>query len=78
MPEKDFFRYYASHGAIITGGSYVNGNYSIMATGGEAKGGSGEMIIYQAPDKSNQIEVRMEGGTIWLTQKQMEIGRAHV
>lgn len=33
----------------------------------------GEIIIYQASDKSNQIEVRMEGETIWLTIDQMAI-----
>jgi len=33
----------------------------------------GEIVIYQAPDNPNQIEVRMEGDTIWLTQKQMSL-----
>jgi hypothetical protein len=31
----------------------------------------GEIVIYQAPDNPNQIEVRMDGDTIWLTIDQM-------
>lgn len=31
----------------------------------------GEIIIYQAPDKQVQLEVKLELETVWLTQKQM-------
>jgi hypothetical protein len=31
----------------------------------------GEIVIYQAPDNPNQVEVRIERNTVWLTQKQM-------
>jgi hypothetical protein len=31
----------------------------------------GEILIYQDPDKSSQIEVKMEGDTVWLTIDQM-------
>jgi len=31
----------------------------------------GEIIIYQADDKSTQLEVRIEEETVWLTQTQM-------
>jgi death-on-curing family protein len=33
--------------------------------------GKGEIIIYQTEDKRNQIEVRLEDGTVWLNQSQM-------
>ena len=31
----------------------------------------GQMLIYQSPDNSVTIEVRLEGETVWLTQQQM-------
>lgn len=34
-------------------------------------GDSGEMLIYQNPDNSASIDVRLEGETVWLTQAQM-------
>lgn len=32
---------------------------------------SGEMIIYEGADGAPSIEVRVEGETVWLSQKQM-------
>lgn len=60
---NDFWKFFAADGALITGGSY-SFDKNKMETGGE-------IIIYQAPDAPSQIEVRMEGDTVWLTQKQM-------
>ncbi len=31
----------------------------------------GEIIVYEAPDSELQVEVRLEGETVWLTQRQM-------
>lgn len=31
----------------------------------------GEIIIYQAQNGSSKLEVRLQGGTVWLSQKQM-------
>ncbi|MDT3738461.1 MAG: virulence protein [Candidatus Kapabacteria bacterium] len=31
----------------------------------------GEIIIYQTEDNQTQIEVKMQGDTVWLTQDQM-------
>lgn len=31
----------------------------------------GQMLIYQSPDNSVTIEVRLESETVWLTQQQM-------
>jgi hypothetical protein len=33
----------------------------------------GELILYQPDDKSTQLEVRINGETIWLSQKQMAV-----
>jgi prophage maintenance system killer protein len=33
----------------------------------------GEIIIYQLPDGTSNLDVRMEGETIWLTQSQMSV-----
>ena len=33
--------------------------------------GKGEIIIYQTDDKRNQLEVRLEGETVWLRQSQI-------
>ena len=33
----------------------------------------GELFLYQSEDQSLQIEVRVIGETIWLTQKQMAV-----
>lgn len=33
--------------------------------------GTGQVLIYQNPDSSTDIEVRLEGETVWLTQSQM-------
>lgn len=30
-----------------------------------------ELIIYSAPDNQTQVEVKFEGDTVWLTQKQI-------
>ncbi len=34
-------------------------------------GDSGEVVLYQREDGTPSIQVRMEGGTVWLTQAQM-------
>jgi len=31
----------------------------------------GEILIYKAQDGSQQLEVRLEGETVWLSQKQI-------
>ena len=31
----------------------------------------GEFLLYQAPDGQARIQLRMQGGTVWLTQKQL-------
>jgi len=36
-------------------------------------GPGGEVVLYQAPDGTVQLEVRLERDTIWLTQKQMAL-----
>lgn len=36
-------------------------------------GPGGEVVLYQAPDGTVQLEVRLEQDTIWLTQKQMAL-----
>lgn len=30
-----------------------------------------QMLIYQSPENTVRIEVRLEGETVWLTQQQM-------
>src|SRR5688572_23644318 len=37
----------------------------------EPAGSSSEIILYQSDDKQTQIDVRLEGETVWLSQKQM-------
>jgi hypothetical protein len=32
---------------------------------------TGEIIIYQAPDGTTNLDVRLEEDTVWLTQAQM-------
>ena len=32
---------------------------------------TGEVIIYQAPDGTTGLDVRLENETVWLTQKQI-------
>jgi len=32
---------------------------------------NGEIIIYQAPDGTTNLDVRLENDTVWLTQAQM-------
>jgi hypothetical protein len=32
---------------------------------------SSELLLYQAEDGRTRIEVRLQNGTVWLTQKQM-------
>ena len=32
---------------------------------------SEEFLLYQAPDGSSRIQVRLEGFTLWLTQQQL-------
>ncbi|MCS7037892.1 MAG: RhuM family protein [Saprospiraceae bacterium] len=32
-----------------------------------------EIIIYQTPDRRTELEVRLEGDTVWLTQAQMSL-----
>ncbi len=31
----------------------------------------GEVVVYEAPDSELRVEVRLEGETVWLTQRQM-------
>lgn len=33
--------------------------------------GKGEILLYQADDATTRIQVRLEGDTVWLTQRQM-------
>jgi hypothetical protein len=37
----------------------------------DAGGSPSEFLLYQTQDKRTQIDVRLEGETVWLTQKQM-------
>lgn len=37
----------------------------------EQPGSSSEILLYQTEDKKTQIEVRLEGETLWLNQSQM-------
>lgn len=39
--------------------------------GSQTDESKGQMLIYQSPDNSVTIEVRLEGETVWLTQQQM-------
>jgi len=34
---------------------------------------SGEIIIYEGADGADSIEARIEGETVWLLKKQLEI-----
>jgi len=38
-----------------------------------ARDPSGEVILYQAEDGATRIEVRLEGETVWLSQKAMAV-----
>ena len=38
---------------------------------GEMKIGESQIIIYQDPDGTTNLDVRLEGDTVWLTQAQM-------
>lgn len=60
---ENFWDYFTNDGALITSGSY-NFNDNIMKAGGE-------IVIYQPSENSSQIEVRMDGDTVWLTQEQI-------
>lgn len=31
----------------------------------------GEIVIYQTPDGTTQLDVRLDGETVWITQEQM-------
>ena len=31
----------------------------------------GEFLLYQAPDRRARIQLRVQEGTVWLTQKQL-------
>lgn len=42
-----------------------------MTTPGEAPASSELLILYRTEDARTRIEVRLEGGTVWLTQAQM-------
>lgn len=33
--------------------------------------GDGELVLYQAPDGAARLQVRLSGGTLWLTQQQL-------
>jgi len=33
--------------------------------------GKGEILLYQTQDKLSRIQVRLEGETVWLTQRHM-------
>lgn len=33
--------------------------------------GHGEVVLYEAPDGKTTFEVRLEGDTVWLTQRQI-------
>jgi hypothetical protein len=33
--------------------------------------GRGEVVLYQTPDGKAALDVRLEGGTVWLTEAQM-------
>ena len=35
------------------------------------KGDKGEIILYQTPDGRAELDVRLEGDTLWLAQKQL-------
>ena len=34
-------------------------------------GDDGELVLYQAPDGQARLQVRLSGGTLWLTQQQL-------
>lgn len=36
-----------------------------------AQGDDGELVLYQAPDGQARLQVRLSGGTLWLTQQQL-------
>ncbi len=36
-----------------------------------AKGGSGEIVLYEAPDGQVRVDVRFERETVWLSLNQM-------
>ena len=39
--------------------------------------GKGEIVLYRSPDGKAVLDVRLEGATLWLTQKQLsELDRA--
>ncbi|MEO8801801.1 MAG: hypothetical protein ABI375_00420 [Rudaea sp.] len=42
-----------------------------MSTPGDAAMPSSELILYRTEDARTRVEVRLEGGTVWLTQAQM-------
>lgn len=42
-----------------------------MSTGGDEGKSSSELILYRTADARTRIEVRLEGGSVWLTQRQM-------
>jgi hypothetical protein len=33
--------------------------------------GKGEIVLYQSPDGKTSLEVRLDGDTLWLSQKQL-------
>lgn len=41
-----------------------------MADAPENPSSSG-LVLYQADDRTTRIEVRLDGGTVWLTQAQL-------
>ena len=42
-----------------------------MTTSPDAPGGGSELILYRTEDARTRVEVRLEGGSVWLTQRQM-------
>ena len=33
--------------------------------------GQGEIVLYETPDGKTALDVRLEGDTVWLSQKQL-------
>jgi hypothetical protein len=48
----------------------MNNSKEILKTG-ELKIGDSQIIIYQAPDGTTNLDVRLEEDTVWLDQYQM-------
>jgi hypothetical protein len=48
-----------------------SGGRKRSGTGDEPPSGPSELILYTTPDHQTRIEVRLEGETVWLSQRQM-------